>query len=114
MKNSTKVHNILKDAEVSPISTLIEELKNSTIFQDVLTDKIPQDAVLVSYDDPMNEAGDSVLLRTPDNQYFLLDLGSYEVIEGLNYYSPDNVDRYSGEYQEIFNEWYERIAEELE
>jgi hypothetical protein len=111
MNNSAKVHSLLKDAEVSPVSTLIEELKSSTTFQDVLTDKIPQDAVLVSHYDPMDEYQDSVLLRTSDNQYFLLDLGSYEVIEGLNYYSPDNVDRFSGEYQEIFNEWFERIQQ---
>lgn len=109
MNNSAKVHNLLKDAKVSPVSTLIEKLKSSAVFQDVLTDKIPQDAVLVSYDDSMNEAGDSVLLRTPDNQYFLLDLGSYEVAEGLKYYAPDSVDRFSGQHQEIFNTWFERV-----
>jgi hypothetical protein len=109
MSNSTTVHNLLKDAEVSPVSTLIEELKNSTTFQDVLTDKIPQDAVLVSHYDPMDEYGDSVLLRTPDNKYFFLNLGSYEEAEGLKYYYPDNVDRFSGQYQEIFDEWFQRI-----
>ena len=109
MSNSTAVHNLLKDAEVSPVSTLIEELKNSTTFQDVLTDKIPQDAVLVSHYDPMDEYQDSVLLRTPDNQYFFLNLGSYEEAEGLKYYYPDNVDRFSGQYQEIFDEWFQRI-----
>ena len=109
MSNSTTVHNLLKDAEVSPVSTLIEELKNSTTFQDVLTDKIPQDAVLVSHYDPMDEYQDSVLLRTPDNQYFFLNLGSYEEVEGLKYYCPDNVDRFSGQYQEIFDEWFQRI-----
>ena len=112
MKNSIKVHNILKDAEVSPISTLIEELNNSSVFQDVLTDKIPQDAVVIA--DPSDDSGDSLILRTSDNQYFFLSLGSYEEIEGLKYYSPDNVDRFSGEYQEIFDQWYERAAEELE
>ena len=39
MNNSAKVHNLLKDAEVSPVSTLIEKLKSSTVFEDVLTDK---------------------------------------------------------------------------
>ena len=111
MNNSTKVHNLLKDAETTPVSTLIQKLEESTIFPDVLTTKIPQDAVLVSYVDPMNEAGDSVLLRTSDNQYFFLNLGSYEEIEGLKYYSPDDVNRFSGEYQEIFNEWFERVQE---
>ena len=113
MNNSAKVHNLLKDAEVSPVSTLIEKLKSSTVFEDVLTDKIPQDAVIVSHYDPMDEAGDSVLLRTPDNQYFFLNLGSYEEIEGIKYYAPDSVDRFSGQYQEIFDEWFERVEEEM-
>lgn len=109
MKNSTQVHNLLKDADTTPVSTLIQELEESTIFPDVLTSKIPQDAVVVSHYDPMDEYQDSVLLRTPDNKYFFLNLGSYEEIEGLKYYSPDDVDRFSGQYQEIFTEWFERI-----
>jgi hypothetical protein len=57
----------------------------------------------------MDEYQDSVLLRTPDNQYFFLNLGTYEVDEDTKYYFPDNVDRFSGQYQEIFDEWFERI-----
>jgi hypothetical protein len=109
--NTLKVHNLLKNENPKPVSTLIEELKNSSVFTDVLTTKIPQDAVV--YQNPIEEWGEEFILRTPDNKYYFLSTGSYEKDDdGLKYYVADDVEHFSGEHQEIFDEWYENVTSE--
>jgi len=79
---SQKYHELFKNSKTEPLSSYLDEELSHP-----LSPNLHKEAVVVEIN-----AGQTFTLRYPDNTYHILDLGTYEVIEGIDYISVTSLE----------------------
>jgi len=110
--NSNKIEGLFSNLLQNPMySSTVEHLV------DVLKDQnlpyiIPTNVAAVVVD-PSDEWS-SYILKTSDNKYHSLSIENNEYVDGQETITTTDIDTWSDEYQEIFDEWFDNLKEIVE
>ena len=92
---SQKTHELFKNSKTRPLSSYI---KDSDDLDYPLSPNLNKEAVVVEIN-----AGQTYTIRYPDNTYHILDTGTYEEIDGVDYIAVTSLEEL-GTTDEYFKE----------